>query len=318
MNRLPLRWPIVLLCVLTLAGFVHARRSGTDARSFRAELDREAGVLIPRATPGDLAAAALLLAAAGPNARQPLDLIERAQTLAPKRPELVWVRFVICERLKCEARKQIVARLQALDPDNGFVWAPDLEGLRPSHSDSVTAVIARIGAARRMTIYWNQLEVVMMDALAVASPSQDLAARGVYSIGILSAESIPPLQVISRACRLEQLDLRGRRAACEAMAARMQQSDTMLTQSLALNLQERWWPAGSPQRDVLRAKRRQLDYLMTTSSRIRWWSMNHDWAIRIEAARSTAREEEVARAVIRSQRLPLEPPAAWKDPMHPG
>ena len=318
MRSAGLRCAVVLLCVLMLAGCVHARPGGTDARFVRAELNREAAVLIPRATPGDLAAAALLLAPAGPNARQPLDLIERAQTLAPKRPELVWVQFVICERFKCEARKQIVARLQALDPGNGFAWAPDLEGLRPSDSDSVTAVIARIGAARRMTIYWNQLEVMMMDALAVASPSQDLAARGVYSIGILSAESIPPLQGISRACRPEQLDLRGRRAACEAMAARMEQSDTMLTQSLALSLQERWWPAGSPQREALRAKRRQLDYLMTTSSRIRWWRTNNDWAIRIEAAKSTAREEDVARAVIKSQGLPLEPPVGWKDPRHPG
>ena len=41
-------------------------------------------------TPSDLAAAALLLAPDDSNARQPLDLIERAQTLAPQRPELVW------------------------------------------------------------------------------------------------------------------------------------------------------------------------------------------------------------------------------------
>jgi hypothetical protein len=169
-----------------------------------------------------------------------------------------------------------------------------------------------------MTIYWNQLEVMMVDALAVASPSQDLATRGMYAIGMLAAETIPALQAISRACRLEQLDLRGRRAACEAMVAHMEQSDTFLTQSLALSLQERWWPAGSPQRDVLRAKRRQLDYLMTMSSRMRWWRMDHDMAVRIEAARSTSREEDTARAVIKSLGLPLEPSVGWKDPMHPG
>ncbi len=98
----------------------------------------------------------------------------------------------------------------------------------------------------------------------------------------------------------------------------MEQSDTVLTQSLALSLQERWWPAGSPQRAVLRAKRRQLDYLMTMSSRIRWWHMNHDMAVRIEAARSTDREEDVERAVIKSLGLPPEPPVNWKDPVYPG
>lgn len=304
--------------MLTLAGCADARRSGADAQSFRAERNREAGVLIAHATPSDLAAAALLLAPDHSNAQQALDLIERAQTLAPQRPELVWVHLAICERLKCEARAQIVAHLQALDPDNGLAWAPGLERVPPSDSDAVTAVIARIGAARRMTIYWNKLEVMMVDALAVASPSQDLTTRGFYAIGILAAEVIPPFQAISQACRLEQLDLLGRRAACEAMVARMEHSDTVLTQSLALGLQERWWPAGSPQRDVLRAKRRRLDYLMTMSSRIRWWRMNTDMAVRIGAARSTDREEDVERAVIQSLGLPPEPPVDWKDPVHPG
>lgn len=313
-----LRRAIALLCMLTLAGCAYAGRSGADAQAFRAERNREAGALIAQATPGDLAAAALLLAPVDSTARQPLDLIERAETLAPRRPELVWVHLAICDRFKCEARAQIAAHLQALDPGNGFAWAPDLESLPPSASNAVTAVIARIGAAPRMTVYWNQLEVMMVDALAVASPSRDLATRGIYAIGTLAAEPIPQLQAIARACRLEQLDLPGRRAACEATVAHMEQSDTMLTQSLALSMQERWWPAGSPQRDVLRAKRRQLDYLVTMSSRIRWLRMNHDMAVRIEAARNTAREEDVDRAIVNSQGRPLEPPVGWQDPVHPG
>jgi hypothetical protein len=308
---------VALLCVIALAGCAHAR-GGADSPSLRAERAREVKVLIARATPGDLAAAALLQWPDDSNTRQPLDLIERAQALAPRRPELVWVHLTICHRFKCKARAQIASRLQALDPDNGFAWALDLERLPPSDSDAVTAVIARMGASRKMTIYWNQLQVMMVDALAVARPSEDLATRGVGAIGIVAAESFPPLQTIFRACEPEQLDFRGRRAACEAMAAQMEHSDTMLTQSLALSVQERWWPAGSPQRKVLLAKRRQLDYLMTMSSRLRWWRLNHDMAVRIEAARSTPREEDVARAVVKSLGLPLEAPADWKDPRYPG
>lgn len=309
---------IAFLCMLTLAACADAPRSGTDARSIQAERNREASVLIARATPSDLAAAALLLTPDGQNARRPLDLIDRAETFAPQHPELVWVHLAICERLNCGARAQIVAHLQALDPDNGFAWSLDLQSLPPSGSDAITTVIARMSAARRMTLYWNQLDVMMVDALAVASPSQDLAARGIYALGLLAADPTPPLQAIYRACSPEQLDLRGRRAACTAAAARMEESDTVLTQSLALRMQERWWPASSPQRVVLRAKRRQLDYLMTMSSRIRPWRMNRDMAVRIEAARSTTREEDVERAVIKSMGLPLEPPVGWKDPAHPG
>lgn len=312
---------IVLMCALALFGCAQTRGvadagSSRFSRSSPTEIDRESRALIARATPGNLAAAALLMSLDDRRTRQPLDLIERAEALAPLRPELVWLHLRICERLGCGRTAQIAAHLQALDPDNGFAWALDLEREQSSGPAAVTALIARIGAAPRMTLYWNQLEVMMVDALAVANPTQDLATRGTDAAGLLAAQIIPPLRSISEACRLERLDLRGRRVACEAMVARMEQSSTVLTQSLALSLEERWWPAGSPQREVVDAKRRRLDYLMTMSSRIRWWRMNRDMAIRIDAARQTEREEDAELAVVRSFGLPAEPPARWKDPLH--
>jgi hypothetical protein len=252
-----------------------------------------------------------------PTSMQALDLIERAETLAPRRPELVWLHLAICERLECNEQAQIAGRLQGLDPDNGVAWALDLERAQSSGADAVTAVVARIGAAPRMTVYWNQLEAMMVDALAVANPSQNLATRYIDAIGVLAAQAVPPLLPMSKACRPAQLDLRGRRAACDAMVARMEQSSIVLTQSLALNLQERWWPPGSPQREVVCAKRRQLDYVLTTSSRLRWWRINRDVALRIEVARRTDREEDVELAVVKSLGLPPEPPVQWKDPLHP-
>lgn len=318
MRSVGLRSSIALLSMLTLAACADARRGGTDAESFRAESNREAGVLVAHPTASNLATAAVVLASDRTRAQERLDLIERAETLAPQRPELVWIHLAICERLKCEAKAQIAAHLQALDPDNGFVWALDLDTKQASGSEAVTAVISRMGVAPRMTFYWNQLEVMMVDALAVANPSQSLATRGVDAIGFLAAEAIPPLQLISRACRPEQLHLPGRRAACEAMVARMEMSDTVLTQELAFSLEARWWPLGSPQREAVDAKRRRLDYLMTVSSHIRWWRMKRDMAVRIEAARRTEREEDVALAVVKWLGLPAAPPADWKDPLHTG
>jgi hypothetical protein len=69
---------------------------------------------------------------------------------------------------------------------------------------------------------------------------------------------------------------------------------------------------------MVSAKRRRLDYLMTMSSRIRWWRMNRDMAIRIDAARKTEREEDVELAIIKSFGLPPEPPMSWKDTLHSG
>lgn len=309
---------ISLLCVLALTGCAHGKGDGTDADAFRAERAREVKLLVAHPTATNLAAAALL-AWPGDLSGRPLELIAQAEALAPQRAEVAWVHLAICERLKCEAKEQIEAHLQEIDPDNGFVWAANLEPAQSSGSaDAVTAAIARIGASPRMTFYWNQLEVMTVDALAVASPSQSLATRGYEAIGVLAAQAIPPLQPMSKACRLEQLNLPGRRAACEALVARMEQSSTVLTQSLAISMQERWWPAGSPQREVVRAKRRRLDYLLTMSSRIRWWRMNRDMAVRIDAARKTEREEDVELAMIKSFGLPAEPPMDWKDTLHPG
>jgi hypothetical protein len=48
--------------------------------------------------------------------------------------------------------------------------------------------------------------------------------------GCAHARAIPALQLLSKACRLEQLDLPGRRAPCEALVARMAQSSTVPTQ----------------------------------------------------------------------------------------
>ncbi len=315
MQPLALRSSIVLLCALMLTGCVHGR--ATEAKSFWAQRNREAAILAAHPTPGNLAAAALLAEYDNRDSRQSLALIEQAETLAPQSPELLWLHLALCIRLKCNAEAQITAHLQSIDVANGFVWLPELERAQSAGPEAVTAAIVRIGASPSMTFYWNQLEVMMVDALAVADPSKDLATRGMVAIGMLAAQAIPPLQTMSKACRPEQLDLPGRRPACEALVIRMEQSSSVLTQSLALSLEDRWWPAGSPRGEMVRAKRRRLDYLMTTSSRIRFWHKNTDMAVRIDAARHTDREEDVELALVKSFGLPLEPPKNWKDAFHP-
>jgi hypothetical protein len=168
-----------------------------------------------------------------------------------------------------------------------------------------------------MTGYESQLEVMMVDALAAAEPSQSLTKRAVEPIGMTAWLSISYLEAVSRACRLDQLDRAGRRAACEAVAARMEQSSKKLTQRISLSMQEHWWPAGSPQRDLLLAKHRRLDYLIVTSTHVDSRRMNHELAIRIEAARRNEREEDTDLKIVKSGGLPLEPPADWKDPLYP-
>lgn len=58
----------------------------------------------------------------------------------------------------------------------------------PEPEVAITTAIARIGTGPRMTFYWNELEVVMVDALTVANPSQSLAMRGAVATGALPAQ----------------------------------------------------------------------------------------------------------------------------------
>jgi hypothetical protein len=99
--------------------------------------------------------------------------------------------------------------------------------------------------------------------------------------------------------------------------ARMEQSSAVILQSMSLRIQERWWPVASPQREVLHTKRRRLDYLMEVSSRMRWWRMNRDMAVRIDAARRTEREEDAELVIVKLFGMSTEPPNDWKDSLHP-
>jgi hypothetical protein len=301
-----------LLCDLALAGCAH---TPPDA-SFSVRNERDIQSLLALPTSDHLAAASILEV---PHERKAdtdasLKLIEQAEALAPLRPDLVWLQLGHCRRLQCDAKMQIEDHLKMLDPGNGFVWMADVERAQASGSEvAVTGAIVRIGSSSRMTFYSNELEVMLVDALAAAEPSESLMNRGLEAHGFVPAIVIPPLLPLGKACQLDQFDVPGRRAACESMFRQMEQSSSGLMQSLALSVQARWWPAGSVEGEALKTKRRRLDYLMVMSSRLRLWHLNRDMAVRVDAARRTDREEDVELAVVKSFGLPTDPPSTWKD-----
>ena len=314
------KWSIYLLVgAFGLGGYTAIRASETDLSQLQAERERDVAALVAQATPDRLATAAWLaqpLPGQGTSG-QSLELIARAEALAPDRPELVWLHRAICERAVCDRQPQIESKIRELDPGNGFVWAWELQRGRESFSaPMVTEVLVRMGAGSKMTDYTNQLGVMTVDAMG-ARPSLNLTSRTVYGIGMVAAMPIPALSQISKACRPEQFDQPGRRAACETLMARMEQSSAVILQSMALRIQERWWPVDSPQREVLNTKRRRLDYLMEVSGRMRWWRMNRDMAVRIDAVRRTEREEDVELVMVKSFGMSAEPPNGWKDDLHP-
>jgi hypothetical protein len=304
-----------IFCVLGLCEPLYAQESPSE----RAARTHRISILIALATPDSLASAALLAALGDTRKGKSLDLIRRAVALAPARAELVWEARELCEKLKCSAAQAIDTQLKGIDSENGFVWLSDLKRAQEAGpAADVTTLVGRIGASARMTIYWNKLEVMFVDALAAKgqhpnrqSPERDFAAHAVYAIGLLAELVIPSMEPLGHACGLPALEEPGRPAACEAMVALLARSDTLITQSVALSIQERWYPAGSPARDAVDTKRRRLDYLIAMSGQERW--LIQDVAILIDAARRGEREEDADLAVLKAHGIAPDPPSDWKD-----
>ena len=152
------KWSIsaALFGAFWFSGCAAPQASGTDLSHLRSERDRDVEVLVAQATPDSLATAAWLaqpLSGEGTPERS-LELIERAETLGPDRPELVWLHRAICERAMCDTQSQIESKIRALDPGNGFVWAWELQRGGESVSPSmVTEALIRMGASSKMTDY---------------------------------------------------------------------------------------------------------------------------------------------------------------------
>jgi hypothetical protein len=314
------------LCWLLLPAVLAACAGGPQkGRDFRAETDADVAVLTARGTAHSLATAALLnslnTAPGRPesqthNSAQSQVLMKRAVGLNPNEEALAYIEWRECAAGKspCEEGPRIAGHLQAVAPDNGLVWLTDLDAARESGDESTTTrIISKIGASRRIAIYWNALVVMVTDELAATQ--EDPITRMLRAIIVVSAVAVPPLQSMSTPCRRDQFDRPGRREACEAMTARMAESDSILMQGFGLSIQEKWWPDGSVQREKLHAQREQLSYVLAASSQQRIFHMKKDWAERLDAMRSSNREIDAMQTMLAFYREPLERPAGWKNPL---
>jgi hypothetical protein len=305
--------------ILLLAGLVACAGESRKTHDFEAQRDAAVAELTERGTSQSLATASLLSSLK--NAAQSQALIKRAVDIAPEEAALAYLQWRECAAAPCAEEQQVRIRLQSVAPDNGLSWLPDLNAAWESaDAFAVTQAVARIGASRRISIYWNALVVMMTDELGKGSPSpagaalfSDLATRMLYADGIVSALSIPPLLYMGKSCRLDQFDQPGRREACEAMTARLSESDNMLMQGLGISIQQKWWPEGSVEREQLRAQRRQLDYVLEASTRTWVLHLRRDSAERLKSLRNSNREVEAMQAMLVFYHQPLERPTDWKE-----
>jgi hypothetical protein len=306
---------IALLWSVALEGCAGASPT-REMSSYVAQRNREIRALLASPTASDFATAAMLAASSiRPRPTLALETAAKAVALAPKAADLAWLQLRICEQLRCRSAARLRERFAALAPDNGLAREDALVAAEAADSPaSVIAALQQIASAGHMTVYWTRLEVRIDDAFKRTRPSQDVVNRFGQGIGVVAAFDIPPLQPFARACNDREISLSGRRAACQAVMTRLEHSDTVIMPRTALEIEAWWWPAGSPQARALAERRREPDYLLLESSRVRFWSMRRDAALRIRAARHAASEQAVERAVLAAHHLPATPPPEWKDP----
>jgi hypothetical protein len=305
---------------LLLAGLAGCAGREVSTHDYDAMRDTRVAALTARATPESLATASVMLGFKRDS--ESLALINRAAVLAPQRAEIIYLQWRACVSQQCPEEARLIADLKSVDPGNGIAWLAELStALDREDQGEVTHRVEIIGASRDLTFYWNKTVVMLVDALGdittteTNKPSFELSTRIAMMSGVLAALSIPPLQPLAKACRMNQFDEPGRRSACESMASRLRQSDELIFQSLGLSLQTRWSAEGSPERETLQAQRRQYYYLLLESSKQRLFHMNKDSATRLDAMRKSASEAEVCRAMLISFDEPLERPLNWKHPL---
>jgi hypothetical protein len=246
-----------------------------------------------------------------------LQLIARASELAPQNAAIGWLHLQLCAAAPgCDSREVAIV-LRWVDPDNGAAW---LSQLSTAHKDKdtieVDRVLADMARGTRFDLYYNQLMVLMFDALsgvrrelpggAVASDTAKLTALA----GVANAEIIPAFSPLIDSCR-ESTALSERREDCLKLAKIMQRGDTVIVQMVGFSIEKRLVPPDSKEAKSLAERRRLLEWRVNAAgkldSSILPWTQNARARTRLAEMRLRPREEDVCIALLRHHKMALEP-----------
>jgi len=293
----------------------------SEAYKFQVWRNEAVRVLAARSDANSLATAAALgftnsyaMPSAAPAA---LQTIARASELAPDSAAIDWLHLQLCAAAPgCDTR-DVATVLRWVDPDNGAAW---LSMLWTAHRDQDTVevdrVLADMARGTRFDLYYNQLMVLMFDALSavrrelpggvVASDKATLTTLA----GVANAEIVPPLSALIDSCR-ESTVLSERREDCLKLAKIMQRGDTVVVQMVGFSIEKRLLPPDSKEAKSLAERRHLLEWRLSAAGKldasILPWTQNARARTRLAQMRLKPREEDVCIALLRQHKLALEP-----------
>ena len=297
------------------------------SRGVLAWQSRAAAVLAARADANSLATAAALRFTSihltpEPLAAQPsaLDLAARAAELAPQNAAIGWLRLRICADTPGCAIRETATIMRWVDADNAAVWLPTLTVAQRDRDVMETdRILGEMARASHFDFYVNEVVVMMFDALSAARG--DFAGGAEVSIpvrfttvsAIAAAELIPPFAPLADACR-ESLTAAERRDPCMKLAKIMQHSDSIAGQLEGFGIERRLLVPESRDARVLADRRHLLEWRIASAGKfdspLLPWTKNARVRVRLALMRAMPREEDVAIAVLRKQKIPSEPPVA--------
>jgi hypothetical protein len=287
-----------------------------------------AQVLIGRGDASSLAAAAALTfvasdekaradASAGKTA---VELAARASELEPENASIGWLRLELCAGTPgCDIR-DAATTLRWIDAENGAAWLPTLAAAqRDQDAVEIDRVLQDMARGTRFDFYWNRTVVLLFDTLKSARgefPSQYLTSdlsRLSEAMMLAGTEIVPPLAPLAAACREPATTGAERHESCSRLAKLMQHADTIGAQMAGFNLEKHMASPEGREARAIAERRRLLEWRVTTARQSDVptlpWLTNALARGRIAQMRATPREEDVAIAILRERRLPLEPPA---------
>jgi len=302
---------LLLLVIASSAGYAVAADE-QDADPLAAPVQRAAATLAGRNDADSLAAAAVLtLIQDRARAEQ---LAARANAAGPKRPDLLWLHAVLCDKMPTCDRKALEAKLRTLDPENGVTRVAALaEASDPENPGNADRLLAALAATKRVDLYWNPLIAHL--STAVASTKDLTVSQSVVSvIGVLAATSIPPFQATAKLCRGEELLREGRRARCQGIAQVFRQGDTTIVEMVGVSMTRQLFPEDSAEARAATEARRVSAYRLSTWGEDSARKIDDDAYARryLENLHRYRREQDVIVAeLVASGRSPT-PPADWQ------
>jgi hypothetical protein len=306
--------------VAALATTAPGAKSASPADKYHVWRDEAVRALAARSDANSVATAAALsftnsfaAPAAAPVA---LQLIARASDLAPENAPIGWLHLQLCAATTaCDSRDPAFV-LRWVDPDNAAAWLAQLStAYKDKDTIEVDRVLADMARATRFDLYYNQIMVMMFDALngvrrelpggVVASDTAKLTALA----GVANAEIIPAFSPLIDACR--EAAGSERREDCRKLAKTMQRGDTVIVQMVGFGIERRLIPADSKEAKSLAERKHLLEWRLSAASRldsaIMPWTQSSRTHTRLAQMRLRAREEDVCIALLREHKMPLEP-----------